>query len=135
MLDTFYHPDDLRVSNFDAFLNTSESISTEDSLAINSAALKYLDDRQLTHMHIKRNSERNDSSNQNFLKGQQRQPTPGLTRYGLPESQMSIATKQYLEGNEFLLKSNDGSKRPPASTQPRKVLDNLTELLGQPKFS
>ena len=149
ILDTFYRPPDPRLPNLDALLNnTSESISTEDSLAINSAALKYLDDRQLTHMHIKRNgnigagaaapaAHNSESSSPKQRLILLEQTKPGLTEYGLAECQMSMATKQYLEGNKFLAaaKGNETSAPPVIYHPPRKVLDNLTDLLAQPKLS
>lgn len=77
----------------------TESITSEASLAINSAAIRYLDDKQLTHM----------AKNNGAPIGAQRRSRPllrythdPLTPYGLPESKLTASSRQFLIENRFV---------------------------------
>ena len=84
------------VNEFDSFypphlkaecLPMTQSISTASSMARNSAALKDLDDDVLGGMarRLQRSGETNT-----------------VSRYGLPESQFSMATKEFLAANGLI---------------------------------
>lgn len=70
--------------------------STSDySLMINSAALKYLNDAQLTHVAM--TSPKNHKSKESV------DLTPAnVTLYGLPENNLSMATKEFLQQNHLV---------------------------------
>ena len=76
----------------DPFLNCPSVTSTSDySLMINSAALKYLNDAQLTHVAKK--------SPQNMMSSPL-EPA-NVTRYGLPEHNISKATRDFLSAHDL----------------------------------
>ena len=64
--------------------------TTEYSLMINSLSLKYLDDDQLTHVA------RTSPQQQNISLEQE-----NYSRYGLPENNVSVATKEFLSNNRL----------------------------------
>ncbi|TRY74402.1 hypothetical protein TCAL_16860 [Tigriopus californicus] len=99
--------------------STVQSIASDSSLAINSAALKYLDDRQLTALANNRGTRLNGAVDSAMRDS-------GVTQYGLPMQQLSMHTKNYLEN------ATEASSRPREGR--KDILENLTQLLQQPKL-
>lgn len=89
-------------------------------MAINSAALKYLDDRQLTALANNRGGRPKNGP----LEHEPRDS--GVTKYGLPLQQLSIHTKNFLENTVEPASRNREGKND--------ILENLTQLLQQPKL-
>jgi hypothetical protein len=85
----------------DPFQNNPPVTSTSDySLMLNTAALKYLDDAQMTHIAMK--SPRNEKKK----KLSSLEPA-NVTLYGLPENTMSIATRDFFSNNQFMTRPDD----------------------------
>ena len=74
----------------DPFQNPTVNTTTDYSLMINSAALKYLNDAQLTQVAQK--SPQNASTLE----------PANVTRYGLPEGTMSVSTREYFLKNDLM---------------------------------
>lgn len=128
-------------------------VSTNSSLAINSAALKNLDDRQLTQMARRRTGpavEQGDvmrqiaaAKNKPYELDTGSEECSSLTRYGLPESAMTMGTRQFLMGNRIVDEEDEpgdkilsGNKTGSRNRSEKNafLLHDLTQMLQQPKL-
>ena len=77
--------------------------TSEYSLMINSAALKYLNEAQLAHIALK------SPQNNQTGSGSRNQPVPdaNVTRFGLPEDNVSQATYEFLTKNRLEQNKNE----------------------------
>jgi len=110
----------------DSLPSLAPSVNTEESMAVNSLALKYLDDNMLSLLATASAEKR----------GPRRQPAAGLTKFGL--SDVSLATAEFLRQNRLVTSIGGGSggnkrQTPSGATDDEEIID-FDELQRKPKF-
>lgn len=99
--DTLYQP---RLDLSPSLASVTPSINTEESLDMNSMALKYLDDNMLSRL-ARTSGGGVDSRRQHKEKDAMAVGgvgSAGLTMHGLPESHLTATTMQFLESNRMV---------------------------------
>eukprot|EP00096_Caligus_rogercresseyi_P008181 TRINITY_DN2661_c0_g1_i2.p1 TRINITY_DN2661_c0_g1~~TRINITY_DN2661_c0_g1_i2.p1 ORF type:complete len:428 (+),score=104.04 TRINITY_DN2661_c0_g1_i2:44-1327(+) len=114
-IDTFYEPK-VKATASNSFISSNVS-SSDASLIINTAAMKYLSDEQLSSLatHRKGNNIRVQGSSR-------RSKTPTDSPFGLCESQLSMSTKRFLTQHCL------------TQTEPKIIDEDVESLLKQPKL-